>query len=85
MEPDAPAVLSTTMVWPSVFCMAPANSRVMVSPGPPGAYGMTMVMGRDGKSCAPAWNAARLHMAARLASARRRGMNFMVSPAFVGM
>ena len=35
--PYAPAGLSTTICWPSVFCMAAANTRVMVSPGPPGA------------------------------------------------
>ncbi len=46
-------VLSTTICWPKCFCMAPANTRVMVSPGPPAAYGMTMVMARLGKSCAP--------------------------------
>jgi hypothetical protein len=52
MAPDAPAVLSTNICCPNIFCIEPAKSRVMVSPGPPAAYGITMVMGLTGNSWA---------------------------------
>lgn len=43
MVPPAPAVFSTTNVCPSTLLMPWAVMRVMVSPGPPAAYGIIMV------------------------------------------
>src|SRR6478736_10321646 len=54
MLPAAPAVFSTSTVWPSVLPMRSASSRAMVSVGPPAENGTTRVTGRLGKPCAAA-------------------------------
>src|SRR5690606_10076116 len=54
MEPLAPPLLSTTIVWPSVFAASVARVRARMSEVPPAECGTTRVMERSGK----AWAAA---------------------------
>ncbi|MNS72347.1 hypothetical protein D3C72_1057550 [compost metagenome] len=74
IELPAPAVLSTMIVVPSVFCSDSARSRATRSVGPPAEKGTTSVTGLPaGKSwaCAPT---------AAAAIAARANSFFMMSP-----
>src|SRR5262245_52818930 len=52
--PPAPPMFSITTCWPSTSLSRCPKMRAMVSTGPPAAYATTMVIGRDGHSCAGA-------------------------------
>src|SRR5215831_7687536 len=52
--PPAPPMFSITTCWPSTSLSRCPKMRAMVSTGPPAAYATTMVIGRDGQSCAGA-------------------------------
>ena len=47
--PPAPALFSTTTVWPSTSCKPLAKGRAAMSEGPPGGQGTTMVKGLPGQ------------------------------------
>src|SRR2546421_4786673 len=51
MLPPAPGLFSTTTGWPSACCSLGAMRRAERSTGPPGAYGTTRWIGRDGQAC----------------------------------
>src|SRR5262245_10268367 len=83
MLPDAPVTFSITTGCPSDARMPSAMRRALVSIAPPGETGTTMVIGRDGKACAPARRGRAGTAAAPAARCRnlRRG-RFISEPPF---
>src|SRR3546814_4386964 len=78
MGPPAPALFSTTSVWPSVGRMASASERATLSVGPPAENGTTILIARSGYS---AWAAPAANRAPAASNAESvRGMNVMGSP-----
>src|SRR5262245_59597381 len=65
MVPPAPVTFSTTTCWPSAFDIGTAIRRATVSDGPPAWNGATMVMNREGNSCALALDTEATSAAAR--------------------
>src|SRR5512133_2590955 len=58
MFPPAPGRLSMTTVWPSCARRFSAITRAVTSVLPPGEYGTTSLIGREGQVSANAGNAA---------------------------
>ncbi len=46
--PEAPALFSTTMVWPSCLAATVHSARIVTSAVPPAGHGQMKVIGRSG-------------------------------------
>ena len=80
MLPEAPGLLSTNTLWPSVLPSSAAADRATISELPPGANGTTKRTGLDGQACAKAWDGSRPAAAEAPAAPRKvRLVWFMVS------
>src|SRR6218665_2097592 len=54
MAPPAPGLFSTTTDWPKAVCRGSESTRATVSGNPPGEYGTSSLIGRDGQDWAGA-------------------------------